>query len=89
MKILLDEMYTGLKPYLAAMGWETTTTEEVGINGASDLKVVEYAKQHELVLVTHDQKAAELADLKGVKSILVGSVEIAKAIDQKLKSKNL
>ncbi len=86
MKILLDEMYTGLKPYLEALGWDVITTEEAGKKGAEDLNVVDYAKQNGLIFVTNDQKASEIAGIKGVKSVLVGSVEMARAIDRKLRN---
>lgn len=86
MKILLDEMYTGLKAFLQALGWEVVTVEEEGIRGTDDLGVVEHAKKNGLLLVSQDPKVADIAQLKGVGCVIVGSVEIAKVIDQKLKA---
>ncbi len=89
MKILLDEMYTGLKPFLKALGWDVLTVEEAGIRGADDLQVVEHAKQKGFLVVSQEQKVAEIAEIKGVPHVVIGSVEIAKVIDQKLKSLKL
>ncbi len=85
MKILLDEMYTGLKPFLKALGWEIHTVDEIGLKGAEDEEVVECAKNNGFVLVTQEQKVADLARLRGVPCVLVGSVEIAKTIDAELR----
>jgi predicted nuclease of predicted toxin-antitoxin system len=85
-RILLDEMYTGLGPFLKALGWNVLSVEEAGLKGAPDLRVVEYAKQNGLLLVTQDPKVADLARLMGVTCVVVSAVEIAKIIDEKLKS---
>lgn len=87
MKILLDEMYTGLVPFLKALGWEVTSIEELGLKGADDLEVVAHSKNGGFLLVTQDHKIAELASLRGVPCVVIGSAEIAKIIDQKLRAK--
>jgi predicted nuclease of predicted toxin-antitoxin system len=87
MAILLDEMYTGLGPYLKALGWDVITVEEAGLKGAGDLEVVEHAKREGFLLVTQDPRVADLARLKGVSCVVVGLVEVARVIDQKLKAK--
>jgi predicted nuclease of predicted toxin-antitoxin system len=63
------------------------TAQEAGLKGAKDKDVVEYAGKHGLVLVTQDQKPAELAELTGVKYVLVSNAMIAKIADAKLKEK--
>lgn len=85
MKILLDEMYAGLKEYLETLGYEVLTAQEAGLKSAKDRDVVEYAGKNKLVLVTQDQKPAELAELLGVKCVFISSLIIAKLVDQKLK----
>jgi predicted nuclease of predicted toxin-antitoxin system len=85
MKILLDEMYAGLKEYLETLGYEVVTVQEAGLKAAKDRDVVEYAGKNGLLLVTQDQKPAELAELLGVKCIFVSSLMIAKLVDQKIK----
>jgi len=87
MKLLLDEMYAGLKEYFETLGYEVLTAQEAGLKGAKDKDVVEYAGRHSLVLVTQDQKPAELAELTGVKCILISNGMIAKIVDVKIREK--
>jgi predicted nuclease of predicted toxin-antitoxin system len=88
-RLLLDEMYTGFKEYLESMGWEVVTVEEAGLRGARDFEVVDYAKRRGLVVVTQDQKTAELAQLRGVGCIHISSLMIAKLIDAELRKRKL
>jgi len=85
-KILLDEMYTGLKPFLKVLGWDVLTVEDVGLKGTQDQAVIEYAGRSGLTLVTQDQKIADLARLKGIPHVLVGYVEIARIVDEGLRA---
>jgi len=87
MKLLLDEMYAGLKEYFETLGWEVLTVQDVGLQGAKDVDVVKYAKDHDLLLVTRDQKPAELAELSGVKHVLISNALIAKIADEKIREK--
>ncbi|MCL2643327.1 MAG: DUF5615 family PIN-like protein [Candidatus Bathyarchaeota archaeon] len=85
MKILLDEMFAGLKEYFEALNYSVVTAQEVGLKGVKDREIVEYAKLHDLLLVTQDAKPAELAELTGVKCILVSNAMIAKVADAKIR----
>ena len=85
MKLLLDEMYAGLKEYFETLGYEVLTAQEAGLKAAKDREVVEYAGKHDLLLVTQDQKPAELAELLGVRCIFISNLMIAKLVDQKIK----
>ena len=87
MKLLLDEMYAGLKEYFEILGWEVITAQEAGLRGAKDRAVVEYAVNNNLLLVTEDQKPAELAYLKGAKHVLISNAMIAKIADEKIREK--
>ncbi len=87
MKLLLDEMYAGLKEYFETLGYEVLTAQEAGLKGAKDKAIVEYAGKHDLLLVTQDQKPAELAELTDVKYVLISSGMIAKIADAKIKEK--
>ena len=87
MKILLDEMYAGLKEYFEILGWEVLTVQEVGLRGAKDRAVAEYAANNELLLVTEDQKPAELMHLKNSKYMLISNAMIAKIADEKIREK--
>ena len=89
MKLLLDEMYAGLKEYFEILGWDVLTVQDTGLQGAKDKAIIEYAKENNLLLVTQDQKPAELADLTGVKHVLISSAMIAKIADAKIREKYL
>ncbi|HVP17071.1 MAG TPA: DUF5615 family PIN-like protein [candidate division Zixibacteria bacterium] len=89
MKLLLDEMFAGLKEYFETLGWEVQTAQDVGLRGASDRDIVEYARTHDVLLVTQDQKPAELAELVGVKCVLISNAMIAKIADERIREKYL
>jgi predicted nuclease of predicted toxin-antitoxin system len=86
MKLLLDEMYAGLKEYFEALGYQVLTAQEAGLKSAKDKEIVEYAAKHGMLLVTQDQKPAELAELLGVKCVFISNLMIAKLADEKIKS---
>ena len=87
MKVLLDEMYAGLKEYFEMLGYDVLTAQEAGLKGAKDKDIVEYARMNGLILVTQDQKPAELAELIGARCVLVSSVMIAKIADARIREK--
>ena len=87
MRLLLDEMFAGLKEFFEVLGWEVVTVQEAGLQGARDKEVVEYAKKNDLILVTQDEKPADLAELLGVKYVLVSKSLIAKIVDEKIREK--
>jgi len=87
LKILLDEMYAGLKEYLETLGWTVFTVQDFGLGGAKDREVVEYARDHDLLLVTQDQKPAELADLLGVKHVYISNADVARVVDRGIREK--
>ena len=51
------------------------------------MDVVDYAKKNGLLLVTQDQKPAELAELMGVKCVLISNALIAKVADEQVQNK--
>lgn len=87
MRILLDEMFAGLKEYFEILGWDVLTVQEAGLRGAKDRAVAEYAAKNDLLLVTEDQKPADLMHLKGAKYILISNAMIAKIANEKIKEK--
>jgi len=48
LKILLDEMFTGLKEYLQTLGWDVFTVQDVNLKGAKDKQIAEYAAKSNL-----------------------------------------
>ncbi len=89
MKILLDEMYAGLKEYFEILGWDVITVQQAGLQGAEDKAIVEYAVNNKLLLITQDQKPAELANLKGAKYVHISNGMIAKIADKRIREKYL
>jgi len=87
LKLLLDEMYAGLKEYFEILGWNVLTVQEARLQGKKDREVIEYTKKNNLLLVTQDQKPANLADLAGVKCVLISNAMIAKIADAKIREK--
>ena len=87
LKILLDEMYTGLKEYFETLGWDVLTVHDAGLKSAEDREVIEYAEKNTLLVVTQDQKPADLADLKGVPYVLISKKMIARMADAKIREK--
>lgn len=87
LNLLLDEMLAGLKEYFETLGWEVLTVQEIGLQGAKDKDIIGYAKKNTLLLVTQDQKSAELADLTGVNCVLISNAMIAKIADAKIREK--
>jgi len=87
MKLLLDEMYTGLKEYFETLGWEVLTVQETGLQGARDKDIVEYASRNDLIIITQDNKLAEIAELIGTKHVLLTNALITKIADTKIREK--
>lgn len=87
MRLLLDEMYAGLKEYFETLGWDVLTAQDAGLKGAKDRDIVSYAKKNNLLLVTQDQKPAELAELTGVRYVLISNAMIAKIADERIGEK--
>jgi predicted nuclease of predicted toxin-antitoxin system len=80
-------MYAGLKEYFETLGWKAITAQDAGLQGVKDREIVEYAKKNSLLLVTQDQKSADLAELVGVKCILISNAMIAKIADAKIRER--
>jgi predicted nuclease of predicted toxin-antitoxin system len=87
MRLLLDEMYAGLKEYFETLGYDVQTAQEAGLKGTKDKDIVEYARKHGMLLVTQDQKPSELAEMLGVPCVLINSALIAKVAHEKIKEK--
>ncbi len=87
MKLLLDEMFSGLREYFEVLGCEVVTVHDVDLKGKPDRAVAEYAKEHDLVLITEDKKPAELVDLLGGHYFHVDNKTKAQMIHQNIKEK--
>ncbi len=87
LKLLLDEMYAGLKEYFETLGWSVLTAQDAGLKAAKDKDVVEYARLNDLLLVTQDQKPADIAELTGTKYVLISNAMIAKIANEEIRRK--
>lgn len=87
MELLLDEMFAGLKEYFETLDWEVLTVQDIGLQGAKDKDIVDFAKKKRLLLVTQDHKTAGLAELAGVEHVLISNALIAKIADAKIREK--
>ncbi len=69
MQLLLDNQLNGMDRFLKILGFDVKTAFELGFTEETDETVIKYAKEHNMVLVTEDNKAAKLAELLEVKII--------------------
>ena len=76
-----------MQEYFETLGWDVITVQDAGLQGAKDKDIVRYAKTLNLLLVTQDQKPADLAELSGVKYILISNSLIANMADVKIREK--
>jgi predicted nuclease of predicted toxin-antitoxin system len=81
------EMYAGLKAHFETLACEVLTVQEVGLQDAKDKDNAEYARKNNLLLVTQDQKPAELAELRGGEYMLILNAVTAKIADGKTREK--
>lgn len=87
LRLLLDEMYAGLREFFETLGWNVLTAQDVGLKGAKDKEIVDYARANDLLIVTQDQRPADLAELTGVKYVLISNAMIARIADAKIREK--
>jgi len=87
LKLLLDEMFSGLREYFEVLGCEVVSVHEVGLQGKMDKEIAEYAYDHDLILITEDKKPAELVDLLGGRYFYVDNKTKAQMIHEKIKEK--
>jgi predicted nuclease of predicted toxin-antitoxin system len=80
-------MYTGLKEYLQALGWDVIAVQDAKLVSASDRRIVDYAERNRLLLVTQDEKHADLAGLRNVPCVLISKTMLTKMIDAELRRK--
>jgi len=83
-KILLDEMYSGLKPLLIKYWPEIHTVPEVLKAGAKDKAVIDYVKENGMILVTEDCRMPRKAGDSGITIVQVSKMDMAEIIDTKL-----
>ena len=86
MKILLDEMYAGLRPFLLS-NWLEVETVQLSLGpGADDESVIKYAQENDMVLVTGDCQMPRKSKKAGGKVILVSKEDLAMLVKTKLRA---
>jgi predicted nuclease of predicted toxin-antitoxin system len=84
MKILLDEQLSGLEEFLQSLGYDVTTVQDEKMMGAPDYKIVTFAKENNLILVTQDSKQAQIAELQQVKNVWLSFSKLAEITHREL-----
>jgi predicted nuclease of predicted toxin-antitoxin system len=57
----------------------------VGLQGADDQRIIEHAKEESMLIVTQDEKLADIAELKQISCVLISKKMVAKLIDAELR----
>ena len=66
MKFLLNEnIPPSLSSLLLKISWDSSHAYQLGLNGKSDVYLVEYAIQNEFVIITHDLDYSRIVSLSG------------------------
>jgi predicted nuclease of predicted toxin-antitoxin system len=66
MKFLLNEnIPPSLSSLLQTVGWNASHANQLGLNGKSDIYIVEFAIQNEFVIITHDLDYSRIVSLSG------------------------
>lgn len=86
MKILLDAMFTGLKPLLNCRWLDVKTVQEVLGAGARDEAVIKYSKENDMIIVTEDVQIPKKAKEIGAKVVLISKEDLAMLIQTKLRA---
>lgn len=87
MKVLLDEMLTGLRDHLEILGWDVTTVDEIGLKGSDDKSIAQHAYDKNYVLVSEDRKPIEFIKLLGGRYLLIDATLMVRMIMNELKKK--
>jgi len=87
MKILIDNQLNGMDRFLRIQGYEVTTAYELGYTEKTDEEVIKHAKEHNMILITEDNKAADLAELYNVAVIHLNMKMKSKAVTEELKER--
>jgi len=76
-----------MKEYLEEVGMEVKTVRDLGYPNAKDVRVREYAKANDMILVTQDKRSADIAERNGVKNIVITLGDISTLVVNELQKK--
>ena len=87
-KILLDVMYEDLQMLLMDLGLTVeTVSQELGVTkqARDDGKVLQYAKENGMVVVTEDKKFIDRLKASNIRVVTVDAADKARAIHAKVR----
>jgi predicted nuclease of predicted toxin-antitoxin system len=88
-KILIDEMDDGMDEKLCELGFDALSVKKLRIDGKklhTDYSIINYAKEHNMILVTRDTESGQACEENDLPCILLDNDEIFKIVLEKLKS---
>ena len=88
-KILIDEMDDGMDEKLCELGFDALSVKKLRIDGKklhTDYSIINYAKEHNMILVTRDTESGQACEEDDLPCILLDNDEIFKIVLEKLKS---
>jgi predicted nuclease of predicted toxin-antitoxin system len=80
MKFFLDAQIDGMVKYLRVYNYEVTSASNEGLSDASDVELVNFAKERGYTFVTMNDDAAKFAKMLECDHILIDMVFLAKAL---------
>jgi len=86
-KILVDEMDDGMDEKLNAIGFDAYSVKKLRLEGRNlhtDYSIINYAKEHEMILVTRDTESGQACEENNLPCILLDNNEIFKLVVEKL-----
>ena len=86
-KILVDEMDDGMDEKLNSLGFEAYSIKKLRAEGKklhTDYSVINYAKEHNMILITRDTENGQACEENNLHCILLDSDEIFKIVISKL-----
>ena len=89
MKILIDEMDDGMDERLIQLGYDAYSVKKLRSEGKklhTDYSVINYAKEHEMILITRDTESGQACEENGLPCILLDNEAIFKIVTEKLKN---
>ena len=88
-KILIDEMDDVMDEKLSELGFDAFSVKKLRADGKklhTDYSIINYAKEHDMILVTRDTENGQACQENDLPVILLDNAEIFKIVLEKLKS---
>ena len=82
-KILIDEMDDGMDEKLSELGFDAFSVKKLRADGKklhTDYSIINYAKEHDMILVTRDTENGQACQENDLPVILLDNAEIFKIV---------